>query len=216
MTGVFIFFAAVGGTVLLFQLAMTLMGFGAEGLEADASDVMDGVDIGDVAGATDVDVDVDTDTVFDDSDHADTTHGFKVLSFRTIVAFVTFFGLGGLIAEAAGQNPLVQLLVAIGFGAAAMYGVYKIYATLYAMQHEGTAKVDNAVGCYGSVYVPIPANEAGQGKALINVQQRTMEYQAVTPGEMLPSGTRIVVTRVVTANTVEVVPAIEKEEEAAE
>ena len=44
-----------------------------------------------------------------------------------------------------------------------------------------------------------------------NVQNRTMEYQAVTPHAALPAGTKITVVAVVNSDTVEVIPVTTSE-----
>jgi hypothetical protein len=60
------------------------------------------------------------------------------------------------------------------------------------------------VGKAGAVYLRIPANRSGSGKITLNLQNRTMEYQAVTAGEAIPTGANIVVVGVVGPDTVEV------------
>ena len=49
------------------------------------------------------------------------------------------------------------------------------------------------------------------GKVHINVQNRTLEYHAVTSQEQLPTGAKIVVVGIVSADTVEVAFAHESE-----
>ena len=60
------------------------------------------------------------------------------------------------------------------------------------------------MGKTGTVYLTIPGNRAGAGKVQLNLQNRTVEYQAVTSQEALPNGAKIVVTSVVSRDTVEV------------
>ena len=57
----------------------------------------------------------------------------------------------------------------------------------------------------GTVYVPIPGGNSGAGKVQINLQDRLIEYAAMTSQpEELSTGVRIVVTRVISPTTVEV------------
>ncbi|MDQ1257963.1 MAG: hypothetical protein QG656_2571, partial [Candidatus Hydrogenedentes bacterium] len=45
---------------------------------------------------------------------------------------------------------------------------------------------------------------SGAGKVTIEIQGRTMEYLAVTPGDALDTGVEVVVTRVVGSDKLEV------------
>jgi hypothetical protein len=65
------------------------------------------------------------------------------------------------------------------------------------------------VGKHGTVYVTIPADESGAGKIQLNLQNRTMEYLAMTSGHALSPGAKVVVTDVITADTVQVEPVLE-------
>ena len=74
---------------------------------------------------------------------------------------------------------------------------------------DGTIRIDRAVGSHGTVYLSIPGAKSGAGKVHINQLNRTVEYKAVTSQEPLPTGAKIVVVRIVNADTVEVAPAPE-------
>jgi membrane protein implicated in regulation of membrane protease activity len=154
-------------------------------------------------------VDADTST---DAHHIDSSWMFAVLSFRTIVAALAFFGLGGLAAQSAEASQPVVLVVAMAAGLAAMFAVYWMMRGLMSLKAEGTARVERAIGGHGTVYVTIPAEESGQGKIQLNVQGRTMEYAALTSGHALSPGTQIVVTDILNSDTVEVKPILESDE----
>ena len=66
--------------------------------------------------------------------------------------------------------------------------------------------MDRAVGKGGTVYLPIPGQKAGTGKVLLNLQNRTVECQAITADKELPTGASVVVVAVISADTVEVAP----------
>jgi len=127
------------------------------------------------------------------------------------VAAATFFGLAGLAARGADFSPTVQVVIALAAGVAAMYGVYYLMRTIYSLKAEGTVRVGHTVGRYGTVYLRIPGHESGAGKVQLSVQKRTMEYLAVTPGDELPTGTKVKVVGVITSDTVEVEPVLQEE-----
>lgn len=203
MTTVFVVCAAIGGTVLLIQFLMTLIGLGGHAFDIDVPD-----DIGHGFGGgfhVDAGGDFHGDAVSGHDAPSHNTLGlFKILSFRTIVAALAFFGLCGLAAQSSGASTANTMLAAIAGGAVAMVAVYWMMRGLYRLQAEGTARIQRTVGRHGSVYLRIPGENAGSGKIQINLQNRTMEYSAVTAGPELPTGTKVVVVDVVNPNTVEV------------
>jgi hypothetical protein len=60
------------------------------------------------------------------------------------------------------------------------------------------------VGQRGTVYLRVPGGRSGTGKIQFNLQNRTVEYLAVTAGEELPTGTKVIVVGVVDPTTLEV------------
>lgn len=189
--------AVLGGTVLVCQFVMTLIGMGDGDLPDDLPD------------------DVPHDFHVGDAAHSGHQHDavwfFKMLTFRTIVAALTFFGLAGLAAGSAELPNHVTLVIALAAGATAMYGVHCIMQLLHKLRAEGTVRIERAVGKAGTVYLRIPGQRAGAGKVHVNVQSRTMEYEAMTSQADLPFGTRVVVVNVLGPGTVEVEPVPEPE-----
>ncbi len=79
--------------------------------------------------------------------------------------------------------------------------------TLHQLKSDGTVRIQRAVGQNGTVYLSIPGQRSGAGKVTLCLQNRTVECQAVTPYQPLPTGSKVVVTAVVGPDTVEVAPA---------
>ncbi len=200
MTTLFVICAAVGGSVMLFQFLLSLIGLGGEALDFDLPDAAD--------------VDLDTDLDFDgdvDVEHHGGTHIFSVLSFRTVIAAIAFFGLGGLGAQSVGWGVLPTLGFAVVCAISALYLVYWLFQSLRRFNADGTARINTAVGRHGTVYTTIPERLSGIGKIQLSTQNRTMEYLAQTSGGKLEPGAKIVVTEVVTPDTVVVEPVYEEE-----
>jgi len=232
MTILFLACALVGGTILLTQLSLMMLGLGGHGghfgggdigsdfsgdFHGDVGDAFhgDGASFhGDAAGHGDAHgghADSDAkDLHAHPADHG-STWLFGVISFRTVVAALAFFGASGMAAQSAGASAPTTLLIACASGAAAMYSVYWIMQGLYRLRAEGTVRIQRAIGHPAKVYLSIPGNNAGAGKIQINLQNRTMEYLAMTSGEPLPTGTKVVVVNILTENTVEVQPVEEQE-----
>jgi hypothetical protein len=196
LTTVFLYCAVIGTVIILCQFAMTLLGMDDGG--------------GDVDAGFDGDVGVDADFDADGGGHTDSSWLFGVISFRTFIAFLAFFGLGGSAAMSAGQTQMVSLIIAFGCGAAAMYGVFALLQAIYKLQADGTRRIQNAMGARGSVLVPIPSGNSGVGKIQIRMQGRLVELPAMTAGEdKLGTSTRIEVVEVLGPGTVRVEPIVE-------
>jgi hypothetical protein len=179
---------------------MTLMGLGGEHGDMGGGDGHFEFGHGDAAGA-------------DGHDVHTSAHGsnwlFGVITFRTMVAAVAFFGLGGLAGQYAAWEPGKTMLLAIAGGVGAMFLVHWVMRSLFYLSEDGTVRIQEAVGQIGSVYLRIPGERSGVGKVTVNVQGRSMEFEAVTAHAALPTGSRVVVTHVLDGETVEVAPATE-------
>jgi hypothetical protein len=204
MTYVFIVCAAIGGTILVAQVAMTLIGLGGHAFDLDLSSDI-GHDFGgdfhvDHAGGTDH---TETDHVNQAGQH-NSTWLFGIISFRTVIAALAFFGLTGLAAQSANASMPTVLMVSLGAGAAAMYAVFWMMRSLQTLRSEGTVRIQGAVGQHGNVYLCVPGKRSGSGKVQFNLQNRTMEYLAVTAGPELPTGAKVVVVGVVNPTTLDI------------
>lgn len=187
---IYLICAAVGATLLLCQFVLGLVGIG------DHHDADAGHDF------------------HDHGDHGHDTHDAQaswfvgVLTFRSLVAALTFFGLAGLASTVNfQQEPPLALAIALASGGGALFAVAYIMRLLSRLKSDGTVRIERAVGQRGTVYLTIPGQKGGAGKVTLNLQNRTVEYQAVTPHQQLPTGARIVVTAVLSPDTVEVIPA---------
>lgn len=205
MYALFLVCALVGGTIFLLQFGLALLGAGADDLDLAHGFPHDLPH--EVHGDGSAGLPTDSGDLID-QDHA---HGstwlFGVLSLRTVVAAVTFFGLAGLASLSAGARRPLTLLVALAAGAAAMYGVHYLMRLLYRLRCDGTVRIQRTLGERGTVYIPIPPHHEGLGKIQIRTQGRIMEYAARTSGPArLQTGTTVEVTEVLDATTVEVEP----------
>ena len=175
--------AIVGGTCLVLQTLIALFGLGAD-VDADLS------------GHDAPVLEHDADGAF-----------FKLLSLKTVVAFVTFFGLAGRLAQNSGLPDLIALAVAIAAGLSAFFVVAWLMSTLAHLQSRGNVDLMNSLGSVGKVYLRVPAKGTGPGKVTLTVQGRTVEAKALTHGDELATGSMVEVVAVPSSDTVEVVAA---------
>jgi hypothetical protein len=218
---IFLIAAVIGGTVLVCQFVLTLMGMGGDG------DIGDGDFQGD-AHAGDFNVDIPDGefsgdhhtsiaTAADgDFQHPDSSWLFGVLSFRSLVAAAAFFGVAGKAALSAGYAQSTALILATLVGAAAMYGMYGLMRLIAGLSSSGNERIGNALGRRATVYIPIPADRKGAGKVQLSMQNRIVEFQAVTDdAERLKTGETVRVVGIATSDTVRVRRAVEKNSGAA-
>lgn len=170
--------ATLGGTILLVQTLMLVFGGSADSTDADHMEVHDA--------------------------HASGEGFLKMLSLKTLVAFVTFFGLAGLASQRAGMSPGPALVIGAGAGLIALWVVAWLMALLVQLHAQGNVQLENAVGKEGVVYLRIPARATGPGKVTVEVQNRTLEYDAITRGDEIPTGARVRITALRDAETLEV------------
>lgn len=190
--------AVIGGTVLVCQFLLTLVGLGGDHDVGGGH----GFDVGHDVGAG-------HDGAHEVGHEAESSWLVGVLTFRTIVAALTFFGLGGLAALRSDAEQVPSFGAAALAGGLAMFVVAAVMRGLGKLRSEGTVHIGRSIGRVGTVYLSIPSNRTGSGKVLLNLQNRTMEYQAVTAQDELPTGAKVVVVAVVNSNTIEVAPVPE-------
>ena len=170
--------AILGGSVLIGHTGLNLFGLG---------------------GDTDVDPDTDVDAL----EGAD---AMNFVSVRALGGFLTFFGLVGWGGMASGWGTFLSLLAAFGAGSSVMVLVAWIMRFFRRMGSEGNIQPENAVGMSAAVYLRIPGQRAGKGKIVVTLQGRSVEFDAITAGAELPSGSQCRIVRLTTSDTFEVAP----------
>ncbi len=200
----FLIAAIFGGTILVCQFALALFGLGHGG--ADFGHHLGGDFHGDTHIGDSVHGHATGNSHSDDAnDHSSSSRVFAVVSFRTIVAASAFFGVTGLATLNSGVPATTSFVLALFAGAIAMYGMYRLLGLIAGMDSSGNEQIANAIGRPATVYVSIPATGKGAGKVQLSMQNRIVEYQAVTEdSQPLKTGERVEVVAVKSDDTVEV------------
>jgi hypothetical protein len=110
----------------------------------------------------------------------DVETGGGPLSVRTVTAFFTGFGWGGVVALESGWSLPASLVASAAVGGVFLLGVFALMRALAGMQHSGTLDYRNAVGNVGSVYLKIPPDMSAPGQVEVMVQGRLRVVQAFT------------------------------------
>ena len=199
---VYLISAVIGGTLLVCQFLLALFGLGHGG--GDVGHHLGGDFHGDAHVGGDVHGHGMGESHAGDQ-HPDSTQQFALLSFRTLVAAGTFFGVTGLTTLNAGLPATTTLVLALAAGTFALYGMYWLLGLIAALGSSGNEHIGNAIGLAATVYVPIPATGKGLGKVQLSMQNRIVEYQAVTDdAEPLKTGETVEVVGIKNSDTLAV------------
>lgn len=203
----FLIAAAVGCTVLLAQVGMQLLGLGG-GDDVGGHD-FSGHELGaDFGGDADFSGDELAGHELSDAPghHAETNLFFGVITFKSVSAFIAFFGLTGLAAEELGiHSGALQFVLACLAGLAAGAVVVALMRLLVSFNTSGTVQLNDVVGQTARVYLSIPGGGRECGKINVEVNGRELELQAYTLGKPIPTGTSVEVVRRGEGETFEVV-----------
>ena len=150
----------------------------------------------------DSDFDMDVDTSLDGSDLSNIDGGSNLYTFRNFVNFFLGFGWTAIILQPQIKSTFVLIFVAVLVGVALVAAVMYLFKWLSTMQQSGNINVYKAaVGCQGKCYLTIPGERQGEGKVQITIQGAVREYNAVTDGDTIKTGTPIKVIETIDANT---------------
>jgi hypothetical protein len=188
--------AVFGAAVLVIQVIVTLLGVGGD----HDIDAAGGHDI-DAAGAHDADAAGAHGAEAAGHDLSG-FEGVTFFSFRSVVAFLTFFGWVGFLCLRNGVGAYVAFPAALAAGLAAFVAVALLLHFLFRMATSGNVTAKNAVGAAGAVYLTIPEGKGAAGAVNVTVGQGIHEYSAVSEdGHSIKTGARVMVTGAVNART---------------
>ena len=117
----------------------------------------------------------------DFSGHGDHDTGMGLLTVRTVTAFFVGFGWGGVFMLNRGYSMVAAIGVGAATGLAFLLTTAFLIRNLLRLQSSGgNIDYNNAIGSIATVYVSIPAAEAGGGQIEVNIQGRLMMVDAYT------------------------------------
>ena len=160
------------------------------------------------AASGDGGIDADVDGGFD-SEVADAAveGGTNLYTFRNFVNFFLGFGWSAILLQEKITSIPLLLIVSAVIGVALVAAVMYLFKWLSSMQQSGNINLyKTAVGCNGTVYIPIPGERKGEGKVQISINGSVREYNALTDGDALKTTTPIRVVEVIGPGTVLVEP----------
>lgn len=155
-----------------FYLATAIIGWAFVGLF-----VFGGIDSDfDVDVDADLDVDLDGDIEVSEGGIASgvVAAGLSLLSFRSIVFFLAFFGLTGLILDVMDTGTATTLVAAAGVGLFAWIFNSFVFRALKVAESSSTLRSSDLRGALGEVVLPISAAQRGRIAIEVGEQRRYM------------------------------------------
>lgn len=153
-------------------------------------------------GGGDGGFDGDFSTDFNDLSTLDADPGMNLYTFRNLVNFLLGFGWTAILLRDRIASLAWLMVLSVLVGLALVAVVMYLFKWLNGMQQSGNIDVfRSAVGCQGRVYLTIPAERQGEGQVQITISGSVREYNAVTDGDEIKTGTPIKVVEVLNSNT---------------
>ncbi|MBR4417477.1 MAG: hypothetical protein IKS67_11940, partial [Victivallales bacterium] len=162
------------------------IGFGHGGEDADGDGIPDDLEAQDASDIGHVDA----------SQAEDVMH-VNFFSLKSIMAFIAFYGWGGLCFKHLGWGGFAIALLS---GIVMMVIISVLIALLLKMQQSGNITPKDFIGKTGSVYLSIPGNRSPGGKATIKLDACTREIDAISD-EPIPTGKTITIVQAIGNNT---------------
>ncbi|MEE1083004.1 MAG: NfeD family protein [Paludibacteraceae bacterium] len=149
-------------------------------------------------GDFDMDIDLDGGDALDSSGFSD------MLSIKNAINFLLGFSWAGVCFYDSIPNSIILGIVAFLCGLAFVAMFIYLFKKMMKLESNGAFDINTAEGKTCNVYLRIPANRTGTGKVQISFSGSVQELDAVTDGEMIPTGTKVVVMEVLNNNTLHV------------
>ncbi|MBF93135.1 MAG: hypothetical protein CMA00_005145 [Methanobacteriota archaeon] len=161
--------ALVGGILFVLYFFLLMIG----GIATDVFDGLFGIDVDMGADAS-----------------------FKALTFQGIMAFMMFFGLGGLYVLKSDGGTSLAVIAGGVTGTASMFATGKLFELFVTLQQDGTTDLSEAIGSRGQTYLRISGDGVGQVTVEVNGAQRTYNAKSADNAE-IGTGDFIEVTDVI-------------------
>lgn len=139
---------------------------------------------------------------FSDASDADLSGGSNIYTFRNLINFMLGFGWTAVLMYDNIPSLFLLILLSTAVGVALVAIVMWLFKWMSSMQQNGAINVTkSASGCEGTVYLTIPQERTGKGKVQISINNSIREYEAMTDGEELKTGTPIKVIEAISPST---------------
>lgn len=103
-----------------------------------------------------------------------------VFSFRNLINFLLGYGWAGALLFSSIEKGWLLQVVAIAVGLAFVLAFVFMFRQVMKLSHDGSFRLQEAVGLKADVYLRIPAARSGRGKVQVSVKGSVHEVDAMT------------------------------------
>lgn len=146
------------------------------------------IGIGDNGDIPDIDGDLDMDLEPDVP--------LRLVTLRNAIIFFTIFSWSGIMGLRKDYSKVFTIGLGLILGLVVIAILLFIERGILKLTESGNMNLNYAIGVVGDVYLTIPSGGERWGKVQVNFQSSIKELDAITYGEELPTGTKIIVTKV--------------------
>ena len=120
-----------------------------------------------------------------------------VFSFRNLINFLLGYGWAGVLLFDDVARGWVLQLISIVVGLAFVFAFVFMFRQVMRLSHDGSFKMNEAIGLKADVYLRIPAARSGRGKVQVSVKGSIHEIDAVTDSDTeIPTGGQVEIVEV--------------------
>lgn len=148
-----------------------------------------------------LDADTDDGAGFEDVE-LDGVSGY--FTFRNLINFMLGYGWAGIALKDSIPNMLWLQVAAMGVGLVFVFVFVIIIRQVMKLSTDKTFQLEEAIGQVADTYLRIPGNKKGVGKVMVSVRGSLHELEAMTEGEAIPTGAKVLITKVIGSELLEV------------
>lgn len=123
----------------------------------------------------------------------DSNAPLKLITLRNVIIFFTIFSWSGIVGTRNGFS--VPVILAMGFilGGGVVLLLSIIFKSILKLTESGNMELKYAIGVTGEVYLTIPEGGKKGGKVQVVFQSSLKDLDAITYGDTLHTGTKVIV-----------------------
>lgn len=142
------------------------------------------------------DASLDVNHELDMGNHLDSNVPLKLITLRNVTIFFTIFSWSGIMGVRNNYSRIMTIILGLALGSCVVLLLSFVFKSILKLTESGNMDLKYAIGEVGEVYLTIPENEKRGGKVQVIFQSSLKELDAITYGNKLITGTKVIVVGV--------------------
>ncbi len=153
----------------------------------------DSVDISDIYDDVNLDVNHELDISEYNDSVLESNVPLRLITLRNITIFFTIFSWAGIAGIRNNYSKPITLILGFFLGSAVVILLSIVFKFILKLTESGNMNLKYAIGVSGEVYLTIPENKKKGGKVQVIFQSSLKELDAITYGNKIVTGTKVIV-----------------------